>query len=93
MEEVVRNNGIAVFPNPAVTGESIKLSFADQPTGKYQVQLLDLSGRLIRAQEVNIGSKSQIVNFNLPEVSKGNYLIKVFNDQNKVSATSQIVVQ
>jgi Secretion system C-terminal sorting domain len=92
-QDIVRNNSIAVFPNPAVTGESIKLSFADQPTGKYQVQLLDLSGRLIRAQEVNIGSKSQIVNFSLPEVSKGNYLIKVFNDQNKISATSQIVVQ
>ncbi len=92
-EELVKNNGIGIFPNPAITGESVNLSFADQPAGKYQVQLLDLSGRLIRAQEVNIMGKSQVVRFAVPEISKGNYLIKVFNEQNKVSATSQLVVQ
>jgi hypothetical protein len=92
-EEIIKNNGIGIFPNPAMTGESVNLSFIDQPTGKYQVQLLDLSGRLVRSQEVNIMSKSQVVRFAVPEVSKGNYLIKVYNQENKVSATSQLVVQ
>ena len=89
----VKSNAISVFPNPAITGQTVNVSFDDQPTGKYQVQLLDLSGRLIRSQEVNIMSKTQVVKFAIPEISKGNYLLKVFNDQNKVFNTTQVLVQ
>ncbi len=92
LEAEVRNNGIAVFPNP-VTNGSINVSFADQPVGRYQVQFLDLSGKLISSQEVNVGNKMQVANLNLPEVAKGNYLIKIVSEPNKVSITSKIVVQ
>lgn len=86
------NKGIAVFPNP-VTNGSINVSFADQPAGKYQVQFLDLAGKLITTQEVNINGKIQVSNFNLPQVAKGNYLIKVLSETNKVSVTNKILVQ
>jgi hypothetical protein len=89
----LKNNGIAVYPNP-VTNGVVKLSFADQPAGKYQVQLLDLSGKLIVSKEVNISSESQIEEFRFPELSvKGNYFIKVFSEINKVSVVNKIVVQ
>lgn len=91
--DVAKNSIIGVFPNPAVTGEMVNLSFEDQPAGKYQVQLLDLSGRLVRSQEVNIMNKTQVVKFAIPEVSKGNYLIKVYNQFNNVSATAQLIVR
>jgi Secretion system C-terminal sorting domain len=92
LEEEVRNNGITVYPNP-VTNSSVNVSFADQPAGKYQVQFLDLSGKLISAQEVNVNGKVHVTNLNLPEVAKGNYLIKIVSEANKVSVTNKIVVQ
>jgi hypothetical protein len=92
LDEEVRNNGITVYPNP-VTNSSVNVSFADQPAGKYQVQFLDLSGKLISTQEINVNGKMHVTNLNLPEVAKGNYLIKVVSEANKVSVTNKIVVQ
>jgi hypothetical protein len=91
-ETLISDNSISVYPNP-VTDGAVKVSFNDLPAGKYQVQLLDLSGKLIRSQEVALNSKSQIENFTLPDVAKGSYLIKVVSESNKVSATSKLVVQ
>ncbi len=92
-EDLIIKNGITVFPNP-VTNGVVNLSFADQPAGRYQVQLLDMSGRLISAKEVNINSDAQIEKFNMPELSvKGNYLLRVSSELNKVNVTNKIVVQ
>ncbi len=92
-EETILKNGIAVYPNP-VTNGVVRLSFSEQPTGRYQVQLLDLSGRLITSKEVNISSEVQIEEFRFPELSvKGNYLLRVSSEVNKVSVTNKIVVQ
>lgn len=85
--------GISIYPNP-VTNGVVRLSFADQPSGRYQVQLLDLSGRLIGAREVNISNVKQTEEFRFPELSvKGNYLIRVSSEVNKVNVTEKVVVQ
>ena len=90
--EIFSENSISVYPNPVTSG-SVKVSFNDLPAGKYQVQLLDLTGKMISSQEVNISNKMQVENFNLPDVAKGSYLIKVVNEPNKVSVTNKLVVQ
>ncbi len=91
--EELRSNGIAVFPNPVTEGY-LRLSFTDQPAGRYQVQLLDISGKMIAAKEVNISQHTQIEEFRFPELSvKGNYLIRVTNEAKKVNSVSKIVVQ
>lgn len=92
-EEATLKNGIAVYPNP-VTNGVVRLSFSEQPAGRYQVQLLDLSGRLITAKEVNINGAAQLEEFRFPELSvKGNYLIRVTSEVHKVNVTNKIVVQ
>lgn len=92
-EDVMTKSGIAVFPNP-VTNGSINLSFKGQPAGKYQVQLLDMAGRIVASKEVNVNSESQIENFSFPELSvKGSYLVKITSETNKLNVTSKIVVQ
>jgi hypothetical protein len=90
--EISYDNNIAVYPNP-VTNGTVKVSFADIPPGKYQVQLLDLTGRLISSQDVNVNSKLQVSDFNIPDITKGSYLVKVVSELNKVSVTSKLVVQ
>ncbi len=92
-EELMLKNGISVYPNP-VTNGVVRLSFSEQPAGRYQVQLLDLSGRFVTAKEVNINSVAQIEEFRFPELSvKGNYLIRVTSEANKVNVTNKIAVQ
>ncbi|MCW3073448.1 MAG: C-terminal target protein [Flaviaesturariibacter sp.] len=91
--EVVAKNSISVFPNPVTSGLT-KVSFADQPAGKYQVQLLDVAGKLISSQEVTVGSKVQVEELRIPQnLAKGSYVVKVVGISNKVSQTTKIVVQ
>ncbi len=91
--ETILKNGISVYPNP-VTNGVVRLSFAEQPSGRYQVQLLDISGRLITSKDVTINDESQLEEFRFPELSvKGNYLIRVSSEVNKVNVTNKIVVQ
>jgi hypothetical protein len=85
-------NSISVYPNP-VTNGNVKVSFTDLPAGKYQLQLLDIDGKMVSSHEITINSKMQVENFSLPDVAKGSYFIKVVNEPNKVSVTSKLVVQ
>lgn len=91
-ENILATGSIGLYPNPVNNG-LVKLSFNDQPAGKYQVQLLDLSGRLVRAQEVNIQSKVQVIDFPLPDVARGSYLVKIASDANNISVVNKLVVQ
>jgi hypothetical protein len=92
-EDVIVKNGIAIFPNPVTTG-LVKVSFGNQPQGKYRIQLMDISGKMVSEREVVVTSAMQIEEFRLPElVSKGSYMMKVVGETNKVSFTNKIIVQ
>ena len=91
-ENILATGSIGLYPNPVNNG-LVKLSFNDQPAGKYQVQLLDLAGRLVRAQEVNIQNKVQVIDFPLPDVARGSYLVKIASEANNISIVNKLVVQ
>ena len=92
-QNTIANNGISIYPNP-VTNGFVKVSFADQPAGKYHVDLIDIAGKLIQSKEVNINSKMQIEEVRIPgSLSGGSYLLKVTGADNKVTFTNKLVVQ
>lgn len=92
-DELAGGNGISVFPNP-VTNGTVRLSFVNQPAGRYEVQVVDLSGKLVASKEVNIGGERQIEELQLPSAAaKGNYIVRVTGATNKVNSSTKIVVQ
>lgn len=92
-DAVLEKAVISVYPNP-VTNGVVKLGFSEQPAGRYNVQLLDISGRQVGAKEVIINSESQVEEFRFPELNvKGSYLIRVSSETNRVNVTNKIVVQ
>jgi len=91
--EVTPASNIAVFPNPVTVG-AFKLAFTDQPPGRYQVQLMDISGQLISKKNISINDQMQVEEFRLPGfVTKGSYLVKVTSESNNISFTEKITVQ
>jgi hypothetical protein len=93
IQNVIGNSGIAIYPNP-VTNGLVKISFANQPAGKYSLDLIDITGKLVKTQEINIGNGTQIEEMRIPEsFGKGSYLLKVTGINNKVSFTNKLVVQ
>ncbi len=83
--------GLSVYPNP-VTNGFVRIAFGDQPEGKYSVQFLDMSGKLIASREVAISNKQQVEEFNIPELSiKGTYFVKVNGENNRASVIKVVV--
>ncbi len=81
-----------VYPNP-VTNGVVKISFANYIAGEYELQLIDLTGKIISTQSVTLNSKTQIQDFKLPSLTaKGTYLLKVLNS-NKIISTEKIIVE
>ena len=92
-QEALMSNGIAIYPNP-VTNGFVKVSFANQAAGRYSLDLLDISGKLIQSSEVNINGNMQIEEVRVPKtLSGGSYLLKITNRTNNVSVTNKLVVQ
>jgi len=90
---VIENNKIMIYPNP-VTNGLVRLSFQDQPQGRYQVQFMDISGKVLSAKNVIINSGLQVEEFRLPEfMTAGNYLVKVIGESNKVLTVNKLIVQ
>ena len=93
VQNTIVNNGISIYPNP-VTNGLVKVSFADQPAGKYSVDLIDITGKLIQSKEVNVNSSMHVEEIRIPRsVSGGSYLLKINGVNNSVSVTNKIVVQ
>lgn len=91
--EVVRNDNISLFPNP-VTDGTFRVYFDNQRQGRYEVQLVDLAGRVVSSQPVTIGAKAQVeemvVNTNL---ARGMYLVKVVDGRRKALFADKILIQ
>jgi hypothetical protein len=91
--EAAIENKILVYPNPVTTG-LVRLAFSNQAKGKYQVQLMEISGKLISSKEYSVVNKTQVEEFRFPDLlSAGNYVIKILNDANTPVSVNKIVVQ
>jgi hypothetical protein len=84
---------ISVYPNP-VTNFVTRIAFKNHPNGKYQVQVMDVTGKVISNTPVTIGSRLQVEELRLPQsLAKGSYMIKVMNFENKIVGVNPIIVQ
>ncbi|MEJ7627812.1 MAG: T9SS type A sorting domain-containing protein [Ferruginibacter sp.] len=90
---IIAENKMTVFPNP-VTNGVVNLSFKEYSSGRYEIQFMDLSGKLIQERAVYLNSKTQVQELKLPaSLSKGNYLVKVVNEAGKVINVEKILLQ
>jgi len=72
-----------VFPNPALKGETVNLSF--KKAGNYSIQIFDNSGKLYLSRDyMNISAKA-VQKLQLPiTLGNGTYFLKAVNyDLNK----------
>jgi hypothetical protein len=71
-----------------------KIAFKDHPAGKYQVQIMDLSGKMLSTQSVMLNNRMQVETVKLPQyIASGSYMVKVVNQENKVVSVNPIIVQ
>ena len=90
---IVRNENISVYPNP-VTDGTFRLYFDNQRQGRYEIQLLDLTGRVMSSQVVNIASKVQVQEVAVSsKLARGTYMVKIVDGSRKALFADKILVQ
>lgn len=90
---VIRNEKISLYPNPVATSR-IYVSFNGKESGRYTIQLVNLTGQLITERVVQITNQGQVVHMNMASgLAKGPYLVKVLNNTKKAIFSDKIIVE
>jgi hypothetical protein len=87
------NRAVSVFPNPVTTG-AFKVTFSNTDPGQYNLQLVDLSGKIVHQQRINVALRNQLETIPVHEgLAKGMYQLKISDRKNKVVSAGNIFVQ
>lgn len=87
----VDDGRVQLFPNP-VTNNKFTLQF-NLSDGNYTIEIKDVLGRQITQAVTNIRGKGQVKTLSLPtSASKGFYLVKVVDQNNKAVYSKKILV-
>jgi len=91
-DDVFITEKISVYPNP-VKSKVFRVTFDNKEPGEYNVQLIDISGRIVSDKAVSVYRGAQVsevrVNNNL---TKGMYMVKVLNHINREVYTRKIIL-
>lgn len=83
------NASFSVFPNPAIDQFSIR---TNDLSGKYTIELIDLSGRIIHQQLSQLNYNSTTI-VNTEKAKPGVYIIRMTNNEENSFLTQRIVIQ
>jgi hypothetical protein len=90
---IVANDKITVYPNPVVTKGAFRVSFHTGITGRYAVQLVDISGRVVSQRTVVVGYEGQVAEVPVSaKQAKGLYLVKVLSNEKKTVYADKLVI-
>ncbi len=87
------NDSIQLYPNP-VTSNEFKIQFIGKIPGNYTIDVMDAKGQLVITKNVNAGSKNSTATVSLPELtSKGIFIVRITDKNNKAVFSEKVVVQ
>jgi len=90
---MLRNEKIALYPNPIATN-LVYVSFNSKESGRYTIQLLDLTGKVIMEKIAVVGNGGQVIPLNVNNsLAKGPYMVKVLSNSKKAVFTDKLIVQ
>ncbi|MCC6384987.1 MAG: T9SS type A sorting domain-containing protein, partial [Bacteroidia bacterium] len=89
-EPVVESDltSLTVYPNPA--NNHVTVAFNAAESGKYVINLMDVTGRGVAATVVNAQAGINAVEFNLDTYAKGMYMIEL-RSGNSVEKTKLVI--
>ena len=87
------NDSIKVFPNPAKTGNQIKIEWRKAPAGEYKIDLFSLQGQLIKSSLVRIENEINSFTFQIPAITPGSYLLRMTNKKSGKEHTEKVIIQ
>jgi TonB-dependent SusC/RagA subfamily outer membrane receptor len=87
---VKEDNEIKIYPNPVQHGNTINISLKLKQTSLYQIQIIDVQGRIVLQKQINVNTK-EVTEKIFPDSrwSSGVYYINIIDNKNQlISKTS-----
>jgi hypothetical protein len=82
---------VNVYPNP--TSDNVNLEFTSDIETKLLFELYDIQGKIILSKVEIITEGQNLLFYNVEELDKGIYFIKLTDEQSKMLITKKLVVQ
>lgn len=83
------NGTINMYPNPS--SGILKIQWANQQTGTAELQVTDVTGRIVNRSALNLGSASGEAQLNLDGLNNGIYFVTIRSAE--INYTSRVVIQ
>jgi hypothetical protein len=91
-DDVFVKEKISVYPNP-VKSKVFRVSFDNKEAGEYNVQLVDVAGRIVADKAVSVYTGAQVSEVRLNNnLSRGMYMVKVLNHEHREIYTKKIIL-
>ena len=87
------SRSIAIYPNPVSQG-FFRMQFNLPEKGRYEVQLVDLTGRVLQQKFLHIAFPGQVATMQLSrQVAQGAYFVKVLTEEKKMITSEKVMIQ
>ena len=84
---------IKVYANPARANSKVFIDAKKSEEGLYAIQLLNISGQLIKQEQVRIEKGMGAISFAIPTIPSGSYLIALLNKKTGKKYSEKLIVQ
>ncbi|WP_207513317.1 T9SS type A sorting domain-containing protein [Longitalea luteola] len=89
---IIRNDKISMYPNPVATSW-VNVNFNGKESGRYTIQLVDLTGKIISEKIAMVNGTQSVPVFLKAGLAKGAYMIKVLSNSKKAVFTDKLMVE
>jgi hypothetical protein len=92
-EEVVLNTAVGLYPNPVTEGY-FRMTFTNLEKGNYEVQVVDIVGRLVGKKNITVALEGQVEQIDVRSIqSKGVYMVRLMSPVQKMIYSNKILIQ
>lgn len=89
----ISGQSFKLSPNPARAGGALKISYPLNK-GNYIVQVVDVSGRVLQQQEINLGNKSNSIEIRLADhYASGQYVLLIADNRRRKIGSKAFIIQ
>lgn len=79
INEAIDENSLSIFPNPLSSGNTLNLKFNANEIQNYQLQLIDVSGKVINQENIAVNNGSNLFQLSTNGLSNGVYILRISN--------------
>ncbi|MEO6539808.1 MAG: carboxypeptidase-like regulatory domain-containing protein [Ferruginibacter sp.] len=88
------NGAIKIYPNPVHRGTAFNVALKLKQTGQYQIQITDVTGRVVLQKQINAVAKELTENIaSDSRWSSGVYYISLIDNKNKLISKTSFIFQ